>query len=122
MDNNRQPLLFSALPGSPCHPLQPPANGSLACDYWLYGRFCQMYCQEGTDLPRGSDDVGRLLVCNNNGEWTYKKKLPPCKSELRNIVLYTPLSLSLPHTNYWDGGWWLEQMLNIMQFFCFNNL
>ncbi|KAI0218171.1 hypothetical protein LSAT2_030102 [Lamellibrachia satsuma] len=69
--------------GSPCHPLQPPANGSLACDYWLYGRFCQMYCQEGTDLPRGSDDVGRLLVCNNNGEWTYKKKLPPCKKTRR---------------------------------------
>ena len=76
--------------GLQCPRLDPPVNGALACDYWLYGQFCEMFCQKGTDIAKGRA-VPELLVCSTEGSWSSGLKLPPCKSKqwfLYNIYCF----------------------------------
>lgn len=52
-----------------------PGHGALACDYWLGGRFCQMLCRNGYDVPPGRD-FEEMLVCGESGYWLPKSALP----------------------------------------------
>ena len=72
--------------GLQCPRLDPPVNGALACDYWLYGQFCQMFCQKGMDIAHGMKGrIPKILVCHKEGSWSSgplkNGKLPPCTSK-----------------------------------------
>ncbi|KAL4218702.1 positive regulation of smoothened signaling pathway [Mactra antiquata] len=71
-----------------CPALQPPANGALACDTWLAGRFCQLFCEEGyvvtDDNKTAVNEINKqrqLLVCSDSYTWlnTENVELPPCE-------------------------------------------
>lgn len=59
-----------------------PHNGALACDYWLGGKLCQMFCKEGYDVQIGKNTV-EILVCVESGKWlpAGSLPLPDCASE-----------------------------------------
>lgn len=59
-----------------------PQNGALACDNWLGGKVCQMFCKAGFDVKVGYKSVD-MLVCGNNGQWlpTGSLPLPDCSSK-----------------------------------------
>ncbi|XP_078576750.1 uncharacterized protein LOC144862258 [Branchiostoma floridae x Branchiostoma japonicum] len=62
-------------------PLQdPPINGALSCDAWLYGQFCSVQCDERYDF---STEPANMYVCGSSGRWrTYppgkETKWPDC--------------------------------------------
>ncbi|XP_019620048.1 PREDICTED: uncharacterized protein LOC109466730 [Branchiostoma belcheri] len=49
-----------------CPHQDPPMNGALSCDAWLYGQFCTVQCEEPYDF---SAEPARLYVCGANSEW-----------------------------------------------------
>ncbi|KAI8521466.1 hypothetical protein Bbelb_012200 [Branchiostoma belcheri] len=49
-----------------CPHQDPPMNGALSCDTWLYGQFCTVQCEEPYDF---SAEPARLYVCGANSEW-----------------------------------------------------
>ncbi|XP_021348028.1 uncharacterized protein LOC110446988 isoform X2 [Mizuhopecten yessoensis] len=57
--------------------LEPPSHGAVACDYWLGGKFCQMLCRKGYDVPAGYQ-FPEMYVCGESGLWTPGSKLPNC--------------------------------------------
>ncbi|XP_060063503.1 uncharacterized protein LOC132543962 [Ylistrum balloti] len=57
--------------------LEPPSHGAVACDYWLGGKFCQMLCRNGYDVPAGYL-FREMYVCGESGSWTPDSKLPNC--------------------------------------------
>ncbi|XP_067655947.1 sushi, von Willebrand factor type A, EGF and pentraxin domain-containing protein 1-like [Haliotis asinina] len=81
----------------PCRKPEPPVNGALACDLWENGRFCQMQCMKGTDIPP-SFTAWKLFVCSESGKWNFKGALPAC--EKSNRAKKTVMSVSM---HYYDG-------------------
>lgn len=72
-----------------CVAIKPPKDGAVACDNWLGGEFCQAQCKNGTEMS--GFDLGRLFVCQHNGEWSHPATLKPCKgwfSHLAPLHLY----------------------------------
>ncbi|XP_038061479.1 neurogenic locus notch homolog protein 2-like [Patiria miniata] len=70
---------------TPCHVLDPPANGALACDLWVQGTLCSIHCNEMYDIPRlmGSLVPERLYRCGYSGTWFPHDNVPDC-SETRD--------------------------------------
>ncbi|XP_030846782.1 fibropellin-1-like [Strongylocentrotus purpuratus] len=68
----------------PCRSLDPPVNGALVCDAWVYGRFCTMFCNQNYDIPRQSaaNEPPDLYVCGTSGLWSPHANVPDC-SEVR---------------------------------------
>ncbi|XP_071100584.1 sushi, von Willebrand factor type A, EGF and pentraxin domain-containing protein 1-like [Haliotis cracherodii] len=81
----------------PCPKPEPPVNGALACDLWENGRFCQMQCTKGTDIPP-SFTAWKLFVCSESGKWNFKGALPAC--EKSNRAKKTVMSVSM---HYYEG-------------------
>ncbi|XP_076362747.1 sushi, von Willebrand factor type A, EGF and pentraxin domain-containing protein 1-like isoform X2 [Tachypleus tridentatus] len=44
----------------------PPVNGALACDDWLYGQFCQVYCNENFDFIT---KPAEWYICESTSKW-----------------------------------------------------
>ncbi|CAG2209565.1 unnamed protein product [Mytilus edulis] len=56
-----------------------PDNGAIACDYWLGGSFCHMFCEQEYDVPRGEMvDVNGMFVCGQSGKWNPSASVPNC--------------------------------------------
>ncbi|OWF48144.1 Sushi repeat-containing protein SRPX2 [Mizuhopecten yessoensis] len=55
----------------------PPDYGAIACDYWLGGKFCQMLCKKGYDIPPGYT-FPEMIVCSETGQWLPTSTLPDC--------------------------------------------
>lgn len=53
----------------------PPKNGDLACDRWLGGQFCQMFCKNGYDVSPGRN-FEEMLICDESGKWFPQNSLP----------------------------------------------
>lgn len=53
----------------------PPKNGALACDRWLGGQFCQVFCRDGYTVLPGKK-VERMLTCSLSGKWLLRGRLP----------------------------------------------
>ncbi|CAH1246529.1 LPA [Branchiostoma lanceolatum] len=51
---------------SKCPHQDPPINGALSCDAWLYGQFCSVQCDERYDF---STEPASLYVCGSAGKW-----------------------------------------------------
>ncbi|CAN8006560.1 unnamed protein product, partial [Ixodes hexagonus] len=48
----------------PYHP--PPRNGALSCDEWLYGQFCQPFCDDRFDFL---DKPAEWYICDKDNKW-----------------------------------------------------
>ncbi|XP_078615892.1 uncharacterized protein LOC144884443 isoform X2 [Branchiostoma floridae x Branchiostoma japonicum] len=57
-----------------CPPLPPPDHGSLTCDWWHMGQFCDLTCSTGY-APQGEN---ARYVCGTRGTWTPRTPLPSC--------------------------------------------
>lgn len=60
--------------------LKAPKNGALACDYWLGGKFCHMFCRSRYDVPVGQIDGNDMFVCGQSGKWMPSSSVPNCAS------------------------------------------
>jgi len=60
-----------------CPSLSAPRYGALSCDIWVGGRYCQMQCQGGYDVPRFFPG---LSVCSDDGDWFPKDNIKDCRS------------------------------------------
>ncbi|XP_063419373.1 sushi, von Willebrand factor type A, EGF and pentraxin domain-containing protein 1-like [Mytilus trossulus] len=58
--------------------LKAPENGALACDYWLGGKFCHMFCRSRYDVPVGHIDGNEMFVCGQSGKWMPSSSVPNC--------------------------------------------
>ncbi|XP_019616663.1 PREDICTED: sushi, von Willebrand factor type A, EGF and pentraxin domain-containing protein 1-like isoform X1 [Branchiostoma belcheri] len=83
--------------GHPCRSLRVPQNGALACDAWLYGKYCTMLCNTRYDIPPGLRIRNSLWVCGSSGNWDYPD--PPHCSERRR-----PSSMRLPSELQYFAG------------------
>ncbi|XP_033728072.1 uncharacterized protein LOC117317375 [Pecten maximus] len=78
--------------------LRPPDNGALACDNWFGGKFCQMLCKKGYDIPPGyihSD----MYVCGESGQWLPGPDLPNCAKSFSSHTS----ALRMGVNYYFDG-------------------
>ncbi|XP_019627854.1 PREDICTED: uncharacterized protein LOC109472514 [Branchiostoma belcheri] len=57
-----------------CPPLPSPDHGSLTCDWWRLGQFCDLTCSDGY-TPQGA--LFRY-VCGTQGTWMPRTPLPTC--------------------------------------------
>ncbi|KAI8506502.1 hypothetical protein Bbelb_159290, partial [Branchiostoma belcheri] len=80
--------------GHPCRPLRVPQNGALACDKWLFGKFCTMLCNDQYDIPPNVDDLVKdsLWVCGKSGNWDYPDP-PHCSENKRPNNIRLPSEL-----------------------------
>ncbi|XP_035682772.1 uncharacterized protein LOC118420167 [Branchiostoma floridae] len=51
---------------SRCPHQDPPINGALSCDTWLYGQFCSVQCDERYDFLT---EPARMYICGSSGQW-----------------------------------------------------
>ncbi|CAC5354905.1 unnamed protein product [Mytilus coruscus] len=59
--------------------MRAPDNGAIACDYWLGGSFCHMFCQHEYDVPIGEGtNVNGMFVCGQSGKWNPSASVPNC--------------------------------------------
>ena len=66
-----------------CPDLNAPLNGALACDEWLYGLRCQMFCNEKWDIPRGVPDDGAWVCSQTTGQWLPNvEEVPDCTGRI----------------------------------------
>ncbi|XP_078611237.1 uncharacterized protein LOC144881802 isoform X2 [Branchiostoma floridae x Branchiostoma japonicum] len=75
-----------------CPPLNPPLHGALACDTWVYGKFCSMFCSAQYDIPRGSNP-GDKYICGASGMWSPPPPVPDCVSSFRPNRFVLPSEL-----------------------------
>ncbi|XP_035695798.1 sushi, von Willebrand factor type A, EGF and pentraxin domain-containing protein 1-like [Branchiostoma floridae] len=75
-----------------CPPLNPPLHGALACDTWVYGKFCSMFCSAQYDIPRGSNP-GDKYICGASGIWSPPPPVPDCVSSFRPNRFVLPSEL-----------------------------
>ncbi|XP_021354696.1 neurogenic locus notch homolog protein 1-like, partial [Mizuhopecten yessoensis] len=78
--------------------LRPPDNGAVACYYWLGGKFCQMLCRNGYDVPPGYI-YSEMYVCGESGEWLPGSALPNCAK----IFNSQTSALRMDVNYYFDG-------------------
>ncbi|XP_071494424.1 complement receptor type 1-like [Diadema antillarum] len=80
----------------PCHELNVPANGALACDDgFAYGRYCTMTCNSAYDIPRMRSSLApqKLFICGMSGVWYPHARVPDCSKVKRPHRLNLPLSI-----------------------------
>lgn len=58
-----------------CAALRLPKNGALACDGWLHGIKCRMYCHKDFNLPLTGD--GDFVCDTTVGKWD-DSEVPDC--------------------------------------------
>ncbi|XP_071136605.1 sushi, von Willebrand factor type A, EGF and pentraxin domain-containing protein 1-like [Mytilus edulis] len=67
-----------------CPVLQPPKNGALTCDKWMYGTQCAMQCNGRYDIPLGVGGIATftgLFTCSTvAGKWSPLLTVPGCTS------------------------------------------
>ncbi|XP_078695719.1 CUB and sushi domain-containing protein 3-like, partial [Branchiostoma floridae x Branchiostoma belcheri] len=80
-----------------CPPLNPPQNGALACDTWVYGKFCSMFCNAQHDIPRGHSP-GDKYICGASGIWSPPPPVPDC------VNSYRPNRFVLPSELHYFSG------------------
>ncbi|XP_071497252.1 uncharacterized protein [Diadema antillarum] len=80
----------------PCHELNVPVNGALACDDgFAYGRYCTMTCNSAYDIPRMRSSLApqKLFICGMSGVWYPHARVPDCSKVKRPHRLNLPLSI-----------------------------
>ncbi|KAI8480747.1 hypothetical protein Bbelb_415400 [Branchiostoma belcheri] len=80
-----------------CPPLNPPRFGALACDTWVYGKFCSMFCDAQHDIPRGTSP-GDKYICGASGIWSPPPPVPDC------VNRYRPNRFVLPSELHYFSG------------------
>lgn len=95
-------MLKLCILGQTCASLNPPENGALACDKWLYGEYCKMFCESSYDIPRTRKDIAKaMFICTGNGQWNFDT-VPDCSRMyfifillFCTAILHNQISLSL---------------------------
>ncbi|XP_061166331.1 sushi, von Willebrand factor type A, EGF and pentraxin domain-containing protein 1-like [Saccostrea echinata] len=83
-----------------------PKNGALACDNWLGGQFCRMFCKAGFDV-QSSFRLEEMLVCGMSSDKMKKGKwLPSGSLPLPDCAkTHNPTGGSLGiHANFYFNG------------------
>ncbi|CAH1240008.1 SVEP1 [Branchiostoma lanceolatum] len=65
-DNFAECRFYVTVSPTRCPHQDPPINGALSCDRWLYGQFCSVQCEERFDFYT---EPARLYVCGSSGQW-----------------------------------------------------
>ncbi|XP_078696559.1 sushi, von Willebrand factor type A, EGF and pentraxin domain-containing protein 1-like isoform X3 [Branchiostoma floridae x Branchiostoma belcheri] len=65
-DNSAECRFSVAVTPTRCPHQDPPINGALSCDRWLYGQFCSVQCEERFDFYT---EPARMYVCGSSGQW-----------------------------------------------------
>lgn len=74
--------LFYIAGTTKCVPLVPPMKGAIACDNWEGGQYCQIQCQNGTELS--SVSLNKLYVCTLHGDWSIAPpEIKSCTGQLQ---------------------------------------
>ncbi|XP_022110883.1 sushi, von Willebrand factor type A, EGF and pentraxin domain-containing protein 1-like [Acanthaster planci] len=77
----------------PCAPLAPPRHGAKACDSWIYGRFCSMFCNANYDTPPHTNPLHTFLFCGQSGLWAPVRRFPDCAVRSRFGQMNLPSTL-----------------------------
>lgn len=73
--------------------LRAPDNGAIACDYWLGGSFCHMFCQQKYDVPIGVGiAVNGMFICGQTGKWSPSATVPNCASLYLHFFRFANIS------------------------------
>ncbi|CAC5416422.1 unnamed protein product [Mytilus coruscus] len=83
--------------------LKAPENGALACDYWLGGRFCHMFCRSRYDVPNGKIAGNEMFVCGQSGKWMPSSSVPNCASMHFDIDLSYLFNLAFHKLSLFKG-------------------
>ncbi|XP_078616504.1 sushi, von Willebrand factor type A, EGF and pentraxin domain-containing protein 1-like isoform X4 [Branchiostoma floridae x Branchiostoma japonicum] len=65
-DNMAECRFYVTVSPTRCPHQDPPINGALSCDRWLYGQFCSVQCEERFDFYT---EPASMYVCGSSGQW-----------------------------------------------------
>ena len=80
--HSRHKAVFLAVVPCPDLSLDPPQNGALACDTWLHGIRCQLFCNSGYDIPRTVSTSAEYVCADTEGEWRPIDFVPDCSGNM----------------------------------------
>ena len=64
------------LAATDCIAKRPPKNGAMACDDWMFGRFCSPFCNDQYDFAELL--VAAVWACGASGIWFPLVDWPDC--------------------------------------------
>ncbi|KAJ7360021.1 hypothetical protein OS493_019109 [Desmophyllum pertusum] len=76
-DNNPAVCQFTLrIKPKKCPALTPPKDGAMACDDWMFGRFCSPFCNNKTDFAQPLPTS--IWACGAKGFWLPPIRWPDC--------------------------------------------
>ncbi|XP_020610488.1 sushi repeat-containing protein SRPX2-like [Orbicella faveolata] len=61
----------------PCRARRPPKHGAMACDDWMFGRFCSPFCNDLYDFAQALP-LFSVWACGASGVWLPPGNWPDC--------------------------------------------
>lgn len=83
------------LAARPCRARRPPKHGAVACDDWMFGRFCSPFCNDLYDFAQALP-LFSVWACGASGVWLPPGNWPDCAG-----INYELLVILCP-TMFWN--------------------